>query len=175
MESNSKADKLTKTLLIIYLLALVWILIFKLGVRFSYMGSRSVNLIPFDQPLRSNGGADLSEIILNVVIFVPLGIYSGVLFRTWAWRKKLFFVLSVSLLIEVVQYTMKIGAFDITDIITNVTGGLMGLLIFIAVDKLFNNSFKSQRFINIVAAVGTLVMVSLLVMLKLNMLPVKYQ
>jgi glycopeptide antibiotics resistance protein len=87
MEEQSKANnvtnRLTNVLFIIYLIVLSWILLLKLGVRFSYMGNRSVNLIPFSEPLILNGKMDVGEIILNVVILVLLGIYAGILFERW--------------------------------------------------------------------------------------------
>ena len=172
---NNITDKLTKAFFIIYLIALFWILLFKLGVRFSYMGNRSLNLIPFREPLISNGKIYFGEIILNVVIFVPLGIYAGVLFKRWTFGNKLFFFFLISLMFEVLQFILKVGAFDITDIITNSLGGIIGLMIFEAIEKLFNNTVKAQKFINIVAATGTVLMISLLVLLKLKMLPVRYQ
>ena len=168
MKENNKTNKLTNVLFIIYLIALFWILLFKLGVRFSYMEKRNVNLIPF-------GKIDVSEIILNVVIFVPLGIYAGVLFKRWVFVKKLVFFFLISLMFEVLQLIFRIGAFDITDIITNILGGIIGSLIFEAIEKLFNNSVKSQKFITIIAAIGTALMISLLLLLKLNMLPIRYQ
>jgi len=67
------------------------------------------------------------------------------------------------------------GAFDVTDIITNTLGGIFGWIIFKGLDKAFNNSIKAQKFINIIAATGTILMILLLVLLKMNMLPVKYQ
>ena len=76
------ANKLTNVLFIIYLVALLWILVFKLGIRFSYMGNRSVNLIPFSEPLIFNGKIDFGE-----MIFVPPGIYAGVLFKRWTFGK----------------------------------------------------------------------------------------
>jgi glycopeptide antibiotics resistance protein len=139
------------------------------------MGNRSANLIPFSEPLISNGKIDVGEIILNVVIFVPLGIYAGVLFKRWTFGKKLFFCFLISLMFEGLQFILRVGAFDITDIITNTLGGLIGLMIFEAIEKLFNNSVKTQKFINIIAATGTALMISLLLLLKLKMLPVRYQ
>ena len=168
MKENNKTNKLTSVLFIIYLIVLFWILLFKLGVRFSYMENRIVNLIPFAK-------IDVAEIILNVVIFVPLGIYAGVLFERWGFVKKLFFFFLISLMFEGLQFIFKIGAFDITDIITNISGGIIGSLIFETIEKLFNNSVKSQKFITIIAAIGTALMISLLLLLKLNMLPVRYQ
>lgn len=175
MANNNKANKLTTVLSIIYLVALLWILVFKLGVRFSYMETRSVNLIPFSEPLILNGKIDFGEMILNAVIFVPLGIYAGVLFKQWTSGKKVFLFFLISLLIETLQFILKAGAFDITDIITNTLGGIIGLIVFKAIEKVFKNNFKAQRFINIIAATGTVLMTLLLVLLKLNMLPVKYQ
>lgn len=174
-KDNNITDKLTNALFIIYLIALFWIVLFKLGVRFSYMQNRSVNLIPFSEFLISNGKIDVSEIILNVVVFVPLGIYAGVLYKKWTFGKKLFFFFLISLMFEGLQFILRVGAFDITDIITNILGGIIGLLIFEAIEKLFNNSVKSQKFINIIAATGTVLIISLLLLLKLNMLPIRYQ
>ena len=174
-KDRNSSNKLTKTLFIIYSIALFWILLFKLGVRFSYMGTSSVNLIPFSEFFLSNVKIDRAEIILNVVIFLPLGIYAGVLFKKWTWGQKLFFFFLISLMFEELQFIFRIGAFDITDIITNILGGIIGLLIFEAVEKLFNNSVKAQKFINIIAVMGTAIMISLLLLLKLNMLPIRYQ
>jgi glycopeptide antibiotics resistance protein len=173
-KDNNLANKVTKVLLIIYLVALCWILLFKLGVHFSYMENRSVNLIPFSQ-LFLNGKIDVAETILNVVIFIPLGIYAGVLFKRWSFGKKLFFFFLISLAFEVLQFFLSIGALDVTDIITNTTGGIIGLMMFKAIEKLVNNRVKTQKFINIIAATGTVLMILLLVLLKMNMLPVRYQ
>ena len=86
---DNNTNKLTNVLFVIYLMALIWILLFKLGVHFTYMGNaRSINLIPFSESLVLNGKIDFTEIIMNVVIFVPLGIYAGILFRRWITGKK---------------------------------------------------------------------------------------
>ncbi|MBD0298083.1 MAG: VanZ family protein [Flavisolibacter sp.] len=166
---NNVTIRLTTVLFIIYLISLYWILLLKLGVRFSYMGERRTNLVPFSEPLLT------SENILNVVIFVPLGIYAGILFEKWLFGKKLFFVLFLSLLVEGLQYILRVGAFDITDTITNTLGGIIGLMIFKGLEKAFSNHVKAQRFINKIAATGTALMILLLVLLKMNMLPVRYR
>jgi len=61
--------KLTWALLLIYLLLLIWIVVFKLGVRFSYMVHREVNLVPFSKWFTLEGEIDVMETLLNVVIF----------------------------------------------------------------------------------------------------------
>jgi glycopeptide antibiotics resistance protein len=173
--ANHATNRLTAVLFIIYLIALYWILLFKFGVQFSYMEKRSVNLIPFSEQLILNGKADVSELISNVVIFIPLGIYAGILFERWNLGRKLFFFFLTSFIVEGLQFTFAVGAFDSTDIITNTLGGIIGLLIFGAISKAFNNSVKAQKFVNTIAAIGTVLMILLLLLLKLNMLPVRYQ
>ena len=169
-KDNNRTNKLTIVLFGIYLIALFWILLFKLGVQLSYMGNRSVNLIPF-----SDGKIDVSEIILNVVIYVPLGIYAGILFKRRTLGTKLFLFFSTSSMFEVLQFIFRVGAFDVTDIIANTSGGIIGVMIFKAIEKLFKNSVTAHKFINIIAAIGTVLMISLLLLLKMNKLPVRYQ
>jgi glycopeptide antibiotics resistance protein len=69
---------------------------------------------------------------------------------------------------------LRAGAFDITDIVTNTSGGMIGLMIFKGLEKAFSDHVKAQKFINIISAPGTALMILLLVLLKMNMLPVRY-
>jgi glycopeptide antibiotics resistance protein len=175
LKDNTIADKFTIALCVIYFIVLFWIILFKLGVHFSYMENRTVNLIPFSEFFTSIGKMDVSEIILNVLIFVPLGIYAGVLVKKRTFGNKLLFFFLISLMFEGLQFILRVGAFDTTDIITNISGGLIGVWIFEAIEKLFDNSVQSHKFINIIAATGTVFIITLLLLLKLNMLPMRYQ
>ena len=166
-KANS-ANKLTVALLVINLAILCWILLLKLGVRFSYMHERSINLIPF-------GKADIGEMVLNVLAFVPLGLYASMLLVRWHWGKILLFCCGFSVLIESIQFALAIGAFDITDIITNTSGGLTGLAFFYATEKAFGNRSKAQQFINVLATIATAALVLFLFLLKMNLLPIRYQ
>lgn len=166
MKDNNKINKLSNALFIIYLIALFWIIVFKFNVPFSYFGNmRSINLIPFSESLIINGKLDFSEIIMNVVIFVPLGIYAGLLFKRWTIGKKLFLFLLISLICEGFQFIFGVGASDVTDIINNTLGGIIGLLIYKGIEKILKNSVKTQKFINIIATIGTILMISLLLLL----------
>ncbi|MBN3582857.1 VanZ family protein [Algoriphagus aestuarii] len=168
-EYNS-ADKWTTWLLMVYLMVITWIILFKLGVQFSYMENRKINLIPF-----ANGYYDKMETLMNVLIFVPLGIYATALFKRWAFNTQLIFFFLISLILESLQYLLKIGTFDITDLLTNTSGGMIGYLLFWTVGKLTQDSQKTQKFFNIVSTIGTITIVLLLILLKLNMLPIRYQ
>ena len=175
LKGSDRTSRLTVVLFVIYLMAICWILLFKLGVQFSYMENRNVNLIPFREAFSSKGKIDLREIIMNMVIFVPLGLYTGVLFEKWGLGKNILFFLLFSLFVEGFQFAWRIGTFDITDIITNTAGAIVGLMLFKAIEKLFKNSVKAKRFLNIIAAAGTVLMILFLVLLKTNNLWIKYQ
>lgn len=169
MKDNNKTNKLTNVLFIIYLIALFWIIVFKFNVRLpSLRNMRSINLIPFSEPLILNGKIAFSEIIMNVVIFVPLGIYAGILFKRWSIGKKLFLFFLISLICEVFQFILNVGASDITDIINNTLGGIIGLMIYKGIEKAFKNSVKAQKFINIIATIGTILVILLLLLLMIN-------
>lgn len=170
IKQDYKQDQLTRVLLFIYLIVLAWIILFKMGVSFSYMEERRINLIPF-----ANGYYSLTETIMNVVIFIPLGLYAGILFRrkTFAWVVLFFFL--VSLIVESLQVIIKTGTFDITDLLTNTTGGIIGYLFIWLFEKIASSPLKVQKIINILASLSTVIIISLLALLKLNMLPVRFQ
>lgn len=146
-----------------------------MGVQFSYMENRLVNFIPFFEPLTSHGKVDYAEIIMNVVIFVPLGVYSGILFSRWSFARSILFFFLISLFIEGLQFMLRIGAFDITDIITNTLGGIIGLTLVKAIEKVVGDSVKTQKFINTVATIGTVIMILFLFLLRTGNLWIRYQ
>lgn len=171
-----KKNNITYILFIVYFIVLFWILLFKLGVHFSSMGKISrINLIPFSKPSMSHGKIDFSEMILNVLIFVPLGLYAGILFERWVFVKKLLLFFLISLIIEVLQFVFRLGAADITDIITNTLGGIIGLMIFKLIEKLLTNSAQAHKFINIIATIGTVLIILFLILLKTNNPWIRYR
>jgi len=163
VKDDSKTKKWTKVLFVIYLIALFWIIVFKFNAPFSKLGyMRSINLIPFNESLIVNGKLDFREIIMNVVIFMPLGIYSGILFRKWTTGRKIFLFFLISFICEVFQFILGVGASDITDIINNTLGGVIGLIIYKGIEKISKNSTNAQKLINIIATIATILMISLL-------------
>jgi len=165
-----KINKLTYSLFIIYLITLIWIIVFKLNVPFTHIGNlRTINLIPFSEPLKLNGKISYNEMIMNVVVFVPLGIYTGILFEKWKIINKLFLFFLISFTCELLQYIFSIGASDITDLINNTLGGLIGLIIYKVIERAFKNKLKAQKFINLIAKVGTTIIILLLLLfLRIN-------
>ena len=164
------ANKLTTLLLAVYLSVLFWIIVLKLNISFSYKGTRNVNLIPFREPLLYNARIDYNEIFLNILIFVPLGLYVGILFKKLSTTRKIFSFFLISLICELSQFVLKIGAFDITDLINNTLGGIIGLILFKATQNVFGSTIKAQKLINVIATIGTILIISTLLYLKINRL-----
>lgn len=163
-EELLKSKRLTKMLFVIYLLILVWVVLFKFDIPFSNMGTmQSVNLEPYAAPTRLNGEVLYSEMLLNVMIFIPLGIYLEAIFRKWPLIPKVLIVLFVSVSFEILQYIFAMGASDITDVIHNVLGGLIGLLL---VKLLPKKKGSSYRFLNSLAIVTTVIVLVGLVILR---------
>ncbi len=136
--------ELSKTLLAVYLLVLLWLLLFKFSI---HPGSvienyhvRVVNLIPFAGASKGNP----LEVIYNVVAFIPLGLLLSVNFSQTAFRRKLLFILLLSTSVEVTQYMLAIGRTDITDVIANTFGGYLGLVLF-DLSKKYVNREKLNR------------------------------
>ena len=65
---------------------------------------------------------------MNLLIFIPLWLFTGTRMQKSFWKMTLFIVL-VSVGFELAQYCLSIGASDITDVITNTAGGLVGITV----------------------------------------------
>ncbi|HBG8579293.1 TPA: glycopeptide resistance protein VanZ1, partial [Clostridioides difficile] len=121
------------------------------------MNLRSINLIPFAGSLIINNRVDISEIILNVAIFVPFGIYVCMLKEEWSFIKKVIPIFITSLVFETLQYIFALGASDITDLIGNTLGGIIGIAVFMLLSKIFKNN--TIKIINVLALIVTIIVV----------------
>ncbi len=96
---------------------------------------RSINLIPFHSIMEyiSGGSENLKRfafgnVVGNVAIFVPFGIYLPLFKNDKRVMANLLFIFLVSLLVEIIQGLFGIGASDIDDVILNCLGGWIGIL-----------------------------------------------
>src|SRR5699024_8669074 len=164
LKGNQKI--ITMGLLVIYLLVLTWIILFKMTLSFQELPElRGINLIPFAGSVIVNNQLDFSEIINNVLIFVPFGVYISMFKLDWAFLKKVAPIAGVSLLFEVLQYIFAIGGTDITDFIGNTLGGIIGIGIHLLLYRFFKT--KINKVLNILALIGIACIVALLVLLIL--------
>lgn len=154
---KNKRTILLHLLFVFYLAALTWIILFKMAVSWDTIdhGIRSLNLIPFKGAMITNGRINFSEMIDNILVFCPFGIYIGVLYRRWSLSKKVLSFFCVSLIYEVLQYVLAIGRSDITDVIMNTVGEIVGLVIYSLLNKICRNERVTETIILVCAAFGS--------------------
>lgn len=160
-----KSKKCTLGLLIFYLVALTWIILFKFQFSIADLPHlRNINLIPFGNSVIVNGTIDFSEIIQNLLAFVPYGLFIHILWEEKPLLKQFLPTICTSFLFEIVQYIFAIGGTDITDIITNSLGGFLGIVIAI-VSKILNKNWI--KVINVISLIGAILLTLFISMLLL--------
>lgn len=98
----------------------------------------SYNLEPFREIVRFvrySHKLGVTAVVLNlagnIAVFIPFGIFVPVLFkpdmRLW---QIVFTTMAASLIIEILQLVLRVGSFDVDDILLNTFGGLMGACIY---------------------------------------------
>ncbi len=155
---------ITLSLFLLYVTLLTWIILFKMNFSVSGLSRiRSVNLIPYGACVFTNGKLDFDEIFSNILAFVPIGVYVSMLKPRWSFAKKLLPALGISFIYEVMQFVLAIGASDITDLINNTLGGLIGILIFGLLQKIFGE--KTCKILLCLAVLCTILLIVLIAVL----------
>ena len=116
-------------LFVVYLVLLIWIVLWKLAVPWvgeAALLPRPIKLIPFLPSTEAGASAPL-EVVTNILLFVPFGLYLGLLAPSWQRWKVTGVLVGASLVLEITQHLLSTGSFDITDVIVNTAGGLAGL------------------------------------------------
>ena len=141
--------------IVFYVLFLSWNILFKYVSPVEMFSStreyyRSINIVPFIDVLNDN--FNIMEIVGNIILFIPLGIYMGI-FNRGKLSKNIINILVISTFFEVSQYIFALGATDVTDICTNTTGGIIGILIYFSIKKLLKYDNKVKNFVTVCSSV----------------------
>ena len=75
---------------------------------------------------------------------------------------KIMMIAGTSFLLETTQYVLAIGRSNITDVLTNTAGGLLGLIVYLMVARLIGNRIKANRLFSILAGIVSVVVIVLL-------------
>lgn len=164
---QSKHQKnLTIFLFTLYLILLLWLILFKFQINFKDLPHiRHINLIPFSESLVINGKIALDEIIYNILVFIPLGIYTCIFQSNRFLFQKILGCFILSFALETLQFLFAIGASDITDLIGNTLGGSIGIFIYTLLHKFLKD--KTISIINITALLILIPFITLLTILLL--------
>ncbi|RZS61723.1 VanZ family protein [Xylanimonas ulmi] len=122
-------------LFVVYLALLVWVVLWKLEVPHLAEGAvRKLKVVPFGSGLgaRANTGVEVAG---NLLLFVPFGLYLGLLAPAWRRRRVVAAAAAASLTLEVVQFALALGKADVTDVIVNAAGALVGLVLLAALRR----------------------------------------
>lgn len=123
------------------ILAIIYIfLLFQLLTKVELNHGSGYNIVPFTEILRYEFGSRLFyyNVIGNIVIFLPFGYFVADYIKSKNIFPAMLISALVSFTVEFVQ--LNIGrSFDVDDIILNVLGGIIGYLIYIAIQAIKNH------------------------------------
>lgn len=145
-------------ILICLMFALYCVILFAILFRAS-RPTRELNLVPF----RTIGDFltrfkitrifIISNLFGNIILFIPMGIYFSLFNQGTKNKRNVLCVCVISVLVEIVQYTFKMGTGDIDDVILNTLGGWIGVWIYKILFLKLKNEDKAKQFSEI-SAVG---------------------
>lgn len=117
-------------------------LIYCSTVVFRMSGSETgYNFMPFwsyGAILRDEDCRLLPENVMNVVVFVPVGIILGSLLRVkGSWFIALLFGLGISVSIETLQFFLKRGFAEVDDVMHNTVGCVIGYMLVVIIKQIW--------------------------------------
>ncbi|MGY4385285.1 glycopeptide antibiotics resistance protein [Pedobacter sp. UYP24] len=186
-----KRKYLAAFILLAYSALLVKVMIFKdvplirIGKLMIYFGGSQTgpaNLVPFKTILiylMGENGLMISGINLigNIVLLMPVGILLPLAFGTLNWSKRLAIAFLAGFAIEATQVLLRVGIFDIDDVILNGLGVLLGYWIFsIAVRKLSSMPHKKKNTMaTAIVVIFVAVAMGVAIAQQTNHLPVRFE
>lgn len=122
-----------------------------------------VNLVPFEEILRYEFLSEqfMINVVGNIVLFMPLGYFMGHYFKSKKAYVIGFIAGLISLTGEILQRYVG-RSFDIDDIILNVSGAILGFLIYKVLHKLYRklpNIFQKDGLYNLFCIIIIIVLI----------------
>lgn len=146
---------------VIYILCLFQVVTFQDDVTWS-----TNNFIPFREIFRYDVGSRLffKNVIGNMIMFLPFGFFISYYLKSEKISLPILLTIIASTSIEIVQ--MCIGrVFDIDDIILNISGGMIGYLLYSILNKIGSRLpkiLKAEWFLNIISLIILIGLITLL-------------
>lgn len=156
-QKNNLLNQMIRISFVLYIFLLTWIIVFKFRIdirNLRYL--RTINLISFKENA-------LKEILINIFLFIPYGMY----LRELTKKKSLTvgIIILTSFIFEVLQYILHIGISDITDVMMNTLGGMVGILLISILEKKRENSKGLDNSIKYLLSIIPFIMIFLLFLL----------
>lgn len=141
---KKKYDFVAKVIFVIYFLILARLILFKFPLDMILSSVKnvgfgvpfSINLVPFKTILPYVNDASYSKVAIrnllgNIFLFVPFGLLlPAIRPRIDSYKKMFIFSILFSLFFEATQLLLRIGSFDVDDLILNTLGAMLGYFLF---------------------------------------------
>ena len=168
MEITEKIKNRAKILFALYMLCLLWVVTLKCNLKLPIEESRYIyEKLTLSQRIYFFTGrfvnTDIPDAIVNVLIFIPLGLIFPFIRRKDACIFGALTGLLVSLAVEIFQILSCIGGFTYIDIINNSFGAFLGVALHFKL-----RDIASERKVLIALACGTVFGASLLTFAIVN-------
>ena len=148
MKSFLNSRKLTYILFFVYLFILSWVIVAKMDWNLLKSSNfyprvllhpgitwRTVNLIPYSH-------FDIMEVLLNILFFIPFSFYIKMLYPKSSGFRAIILGFLLSLTYESIQYVLTIGFPDVTDLIDNTLGVIVGVIIINVISVIFREKLR---------------------------------
>ena len=157
----------------IYILLLIWIVLLKCNIYLSitngYFEFKTLTLkerfdyylIPFIDYFNNDSTQTFIKFkdgILNVFVFIPLGLYLSFFIKKNKFIKVIFYTFLISLLFEIIQLFSLLGSFQTEDLILNTFSGLLGYIIYKIIYK-----EKNIKVLNILSLICIIILTPILI------------
>lgn len=156
-----------RILFVIYCLILIWIILFKLSFSLEEIqtlrGVSGINFIPFYYDTETS--SHFKEVILNILIFVPFGLFAKMMDINLG--KSMIAGFGFSFILEAGQYIFRLGSSDITDLITNTLGTIAGVFLYALLLRIFRNRDEVDKNLIIVSFIGIFLFICLALVLMI--------
>lgn len=140
-------------LFLVYLALLTWVVMWKLELPWIGGGVRNVKLTPFVAGSNGDGASQPIEAWANLLLFVPFGVY----LRLVAPGSSRWLVpasaLVTSAALESAQFVLAVGRTDVTDVIANTAGAVVGMVVVALVQRGIGT--PARRLLTSACTVGT--------------------
>ena len=106
---------------------------------------RKYDIHPFWSYKATQDGREdlLAENIMNVVVFIPVGLLLGIAFKQMTWWKALLIGCGISVTIESLQFFFMRGFSEVDDVMHNTLGCLLGYGIMTILRIIFNTRYNN--------------------------------
>lgn len=89
--------------------------------------------------------ATVTNLLGNVLIFLPFGFFMAMASKYRSFMSTVIYSLALSLTVEISQLFMKVGCFDVDDLLLNTIGGMLGFIAFTVCNVIRRNYAKKKR------------------------------